>query len=778
MGVFFTTQAQNSVKPIEKKFPGSISGKIIDKTTKEPIVYANITIKENDKIITGGITSNNGIFRINNLEIRNYDVEIQFIGYKTLSKMVTLSKTNVNINLNTIYLEEDALQLKGVEVVREHSLIEQKIDRKIINVGKDLLSAGATASEILNNIPSVSVDPQTNAVSLRGNSNVRILIDGKPSSLDASQVLKQIPSASIKQIELITNPSAKYNPEGLSGFINIVLNKSSKLGFNGSVNSGVTFGKTPKINSSLDLNYREGKFNFYGNYGSNIGKNENRGLVKVTEPGEENTQNFNFANSSTSHIAKLGFDYYLSTKNTVSFYTTQNFVKENGKSTTIVDFFNPQEVDVVQLYSAKGDNHTETYNFNYKKEFAKEGRNLEFETNYTKDVNIEDAAFSFPSTNYITNRGNNTQINLDYVEPISETTKLETGLEARIENTRNYFLLNNNYNSDFKYNRNIYSAYGTLSKQWGKWSAQAGARLENYKADAFFKKVEELNTPFKDNLVTVYPSGYVSFSPSEKNTFNLSVSKRVDRPSIAQVNPIREWSTPQVDSQGNPNLLPQFTNSIELNYTKKIKIGSITSSFFYRQINSEITRVVSEDAINPEKLILSYANLDNNNAFGVEASSSLNFAKWWSANLSADVYNKKTKGVVANEFVSVNVTQFNARINNTFKPTKNLRLQLSSMYRGRDLGLQFTRQPIWKMDVGASYTLLKGSATITARCSDIFNTMHFSFEGTQPKQQRGQFNWESRTAYIGFNYRLGSGKNKALSRKERDKNETQGSSGY
>ncbi|MFV7236909.1 TonB-dependent receptor plug domain-containing protein [Flavobacterium sp. ZB4R12] len=174
--------------------------------------------------------------------------------------------------------------MEGVEVVNERSTIEQKIDRKVINVGKDLLSAGATAAEIMNNIPSVSVDPQTNAISLRGNSNVRILIDGKPTNIDASQLLQQIPSTSIKQIELITNPSAKYNPEGMSGIINIVLNKNSKIGFNGSINNGVTFGKTPKLNSSADMNYRTGKFNIYGNYGLNTGKQSNRGFINTLEP--------------------------------------------------------------------------------------------------------------------------------------------------------------------------------------------------------------------------------------------------------------------------------------------------------------------------------------------------------------------------------------------------------------------------------------------------------------------------------------------------------------
>ena len=776
-GTMVSMQAQNSVKPTLLENSGSIYGKVIDKKSSVPLAYVNIVVKEENKVITGGITADNGTFLVKNLALKNYTVEIQFIGYKTVSKAISLTTESKNINLNTISLEEDAIELKGVEVLSEKSTIVQKIDRKIINVGKDLISAGATAGEIMNNIPSVSVDPQTNAISLRGNSNVRILIDGKPTTIEASQILQQIPSASIKQIELITNPSAKYNPEGMSGIINIVLNKNSKIGFNGSINNGITFGKTPKLNSSFDMNYRTGKFNLYGNYGLNTGKQSNRGFIKTLEPGEEDFQKFTFVDNNTSHLAKVGFDFYLNDKNTISFYTTHNKYNGNGASVTAVDFLDPSKTDITQLFNNKNNNYTQSYNFDYKKQFKKEGHNIELEVNHSNDNNKEDAVFNTPATNYITNIGNNTLINLDYTNPLSETAKLELGLESRIENTRNNFLKDNAYNSDFSYDRNIYSAYATLSKQWGKWSAQAGSRFEKYDAKALFKKVNETDATFKDDLFTLYPSAFINYSPSDKNSFNLSFSRRVDRPSIGQVNPIREWSTPQIDSEGNPELFPQFTNSYELNYTRKTKIGSITSGVFYRRINDEITRTLFENPNNSSKLILSYANLNDNNAYGFEISGNLDFKKWWSANISFDAYNKKTKGIVGNEFVEVDVTTFNTRISNTFKPSKNLRLQLSGMYRGRDLGLQFERQPMWKIDLGSSYTILKGSGTISARFSDVFNSMNFAFEGSKPKRQQGQFNWESQTAYVGFNYRFGSGKNKAIQRKQRDKNETQGSGG-
>jgi len=292
---------------------GTIKGKVIDKKTNEPLPYVNIILKDNDKIVTGGVTTEDGNFAINKLAIQKYTVEIQFIGYTTVVKNIDLT-ADANQNLGTIAISEDVSELKDVEVVAERSNMVQKIDRKVINVGKDLIASGTTASEIMNNIPTVSIDPQTKEISMRGNSNVRVLIDGKPSNVSVEQLLQQIPSASIKQIELITNPSAKYNPEGMSGIINIILHKNSQDGFNGSINTGVTFGITPKTNSALNMNYRVGKVNFYTNYGFNHGINANNGYVESERTNQENRQDFNFRNKNNSHLLKLGMDYYINEK--------------------------------------------------------------------------------------------------------------------------------------------------------------------------------------------------------------------------------------------------------------------------------------------------------------------------------------------------------------------------------------------------------------------------------------------------------------------------------
>lgn len=780
---------------------GSIKGKVIDKNTNEPLPYVNIIVKDNSKIVTGGVTTEEGNFIITKLGNQKYTVEIQFIGYTTIVKNIDLT-TESNLNLGTITISEDVSELKDVEVVAERSNMVQKIDRKVINVGKDLIASGTTASEIMNNIPTVSIDPQTKEISMRGNSNVRVLIDGKPSNVSVEQLLQQIPSASIKQIELITNPSAKYNPEGMSGIINIILHKNSQDGFNGSLNTGVTFGITPKTNSALNMNYRVGKVNFYTNYGFNHGINANHGFVDSERTNQENLQNFQFKNKNNSHLLKFGMDYYINDKNTLSAYTNQSFTYGSGTGLTTIAYDDPiSNRNTTQLFGSNGNNKNQTYDMVFKHDFEKKDENLELQLNYSHTVNDENTLYdetilnpseSFERRNIVKGTTDYFQFNADYINPITENSKLELGVETRIQNSGNRFNdINPSFtsaNNSFEFGRNIYSAYANLGKQIGKWSGQLGVRLEYFDLEADFA-INETNPSFSDaqkisdDLFTAYPSAFLTYTANDKNSFNFNYSRRVDRPSIGQISPIREWTTPLMESRGNPDLVPQFTNSFEVNYTRSTKIGSITSGVFYRSISDEISRTVYNDPNNPNRNILSYANFSNNNAYGIESSGNLKFAAWWSVNVSTDVYFKTAKGTVQNantnalENAEVDVTTFNARINNSFTATKNLRFQLFAMYRGRDRGLQYDRKEMYKMDFGATYNILKGKGTITARYNDVFENMRFAFDGNIPFRQQGAFYWESQTFYVGFNYMFGGGKNRALARKQRDANETQSGGG-
>jgi hypothetical protein len=281
---------------------GTISGIVIDKLLQKPVPYAAVIVKlsEIDSTITGGITLEDGSFELKNIPEGNFTFLVQFIGYESHSQPVAISRDNRKVDLGTIELEEAAEELSGVEVVAERTTIEQRIDRKVINVGKDLTTAGATASDIMNNLPSINLDQQTGELSMRGNSNVRVMVDGKLSNVPVAQLLRQIPSTSIKSIELITNPSAKYKPEGMSGIIQIILHKNANNGFNGNINTGLTVGQEAKFNSSLDLNYRNGGINLYGNAGTNIGKWVNDGFIFRSE--ERLNQDFDFFNNNKSYL--------------------------------------------------------------------------------------------------------------------------------------------------------------------------------------------------------------------------------------------------------------------------------------------------------------------------------------------------------------------------------------------------------------------------------------------------------------------------------------------
>ena len=278
---------------------GSISGKVYDSTLNEPLPYVNIVIKNSKgEIVTGSITLEDGTLKITKIPEGKITVTIQYIGYKSVVKELTIDRKNRKVDFGNIMLEEEAAALDEVTVIAEVSTIQQRVDRKVITIGKDLAASG-TASDIMVGIPTVSIDPQSGDISMRGNSNVRVMVDGKLSNIPTEQLLKQIPSASIKSIELITNPSAKYNPEGMSGIINIVLHKNTMIGFNGSTSVGLRYEKEPKFNSSLNMNYRNGKFNLFGNYSNNISNNANWGWIDRIE--QNTLQTVEILNERKSH---------------------------------------------------------------------------------------------------------------------------------------------------------------------------------------------------------------------------------------------------------------------------------------------------------------------------------------------------------------------------------------------------------------------------------------------------------------------------------------------
>lgn len=821
--------------PVIEKL-GKLTGKVIDKNLNEPIPYVTIAIKDgNGNIITGGVTDENGNFTIQDIPEGKNVVTIQYIGYKTFSAEIVINRKDRNVDLGNIYLEEDVEALDEVTITAERSTIQQKIDRKVITVGKDLTTSGPTASDIMNNLPTVNVDQQTGEISMRGNQNVRVMVDGKLSNVPVAQLLKQIPSASIKQIELITNPSAKYNPEGMSGIINIILHKNVSIGFNGNANVGFSYEKEPKFTSNTDFNYRNGKLNFFGNWGHNTSTNVNYGNIYRVE---ENSEQFiDMLDRSQSNLFKAGIDFYLNDKNTISVFTNQNLYDGSTHGLVDIKYYENMSLDQLQDFTMDQENISSQYNFDYKLDFEKEGHNLELEADYNEYSNDEDAVFLFTGSSFgndyvdvVGTDRDQTTINLDYVNPISESIKLELGAEARLFNSFinrtttqevvNPFDIQGPFidgpSTNFDYKRDIYSGYFTLGKTWEKFSFQGGIRAEQvnlnadtqetYGAGVVTDDLTFINTDpevevttdgdvvykkFKNDYFEIYPSAFFTYTPSEKNMFQASYSRRVDRPGLDQINPIREWSTPLISSFGKTSLLPQFTNSMEVNYTRNLKSGSVTGGVFYRLIEDEINRALFIDRTDLNKVILTHDNFDNTSAYGIELSSNYRPTKWWSFNASFDFYSQTQKGIAERLTVQENPTvddiivetyevdnvAYNFRMFNNFKVTENLSFSAFGFYRGKARTLQFSIDPMYFVNIGARYNLWEGRGTFSINYNDIFNTMQFAFEGELPYQQTGAFNWESNTINVNLSYRFGGGKYRAKSRKRRDDNEKDGGGG-
>lgn len=807
--LLFLSPFQHTMAQSEK---GTINGQVIDSNLGEPLAYVNVIIKTiSGKFISGEYTNEEGYFEIENINENTFIISVQYIGYTTLEKKVVINKDAKITDLGILNLEQNNTTLDEITIIAETSSIQQKADRKVITIGKDLATSG-TASELMVGIPSVNVDVQTGDISLRGNSNVQIMVDGKLSNIPTAQLLKQIPSTAIKSIELITNPSAKYNPEGMSGLINIVLYKNTMLGFNSSISTGISHEKSTKTNNSLINNYRNGKINIFANYSNNISKNINNGIVQ--RPANNSEQLFEFTDKSKNNLVKFGLDYYINNNQIISVFTNQNkSVLENSGVTNAI-YTNNALFNQTQLWTNNGDDSTSQYNLDYKINFNDDGHNLELEIDHNNYSGSSVANFLFPvgaTTDYIdfnkTNR-KRTTLNIDYANSVSENSKLELGLQANIfKSLIVYESTGFSFNSagvnaatpniNFDYIRDIYSIYGNYNTNINKWSYQLGLRVENVDVIATAVQTNATNTnsknTFTNSYFELYPSAYITYKFSEKSAFQLNYSRRVDRPGIGQINPIKEWSTPLVSSYGNSNLIPQFTNSLEFNYTRSLENGSVTFGTFFRGISDEINRALFIDRsdVNSGRLIFTHDNFDNSSAYGVELSSSYKPYNWWRLNGSFDLYSQILKGIaeklsapletatindIITETNSVDNIAWNFRLYNNFKINEKITFTAFGFYQGRNSNLQYDVKPMFYVNIGSRISFAKGKGSVSLNYNDIFNTMKFRFKGTKPYVQEGEFNWESNTVYLGINYRFGSTQFSAKSRKKRANDEKEGTS--
>lgn len=772
----------------QKPKTGSVIGTVMDDHLKVPLPFVTVflTSNENEDPITGHITNEDGYFHLKKVPYGAYVINVQFVGFKNYSKEVIIDSGEPNVDLGRIPMKDDVAVLRAVEVTAERSTIEQKVDRKVINIGKDLSTVGPTAADLMINLPSIDVDQDGN-LSMRGNDNVIVLVDGKPTNQSAPQLLQQIPSGSIKAIELITNPSAKFIPEGMSGIINIVLHRNTNSGFNGKLNSGLTLGNKLRYNTATDLNYRTEKINYYFNYALTDAPMPTWG--EIFRPEEPSEEDWYALNDRVTHLFKGGIDLDLTDQTVLSAYSIQNIFVNAGDRATDILFPQVNGLDFGQAYQTDVNNYSANYNLDLRHLFS-ESSSVELEVDHGVFNREELADFQFygsvqevdVATELITNDRHNTTVNLDFERNFGQSNKLEVGLEARIQQIDNrYDTSNPNFvSSSYMLDRDIYAGYFNYRHNFGKWSYQIGARLERFDQSSDFAPENEATEQHNDFIQSIYPSLFINFVPdpnSQKHAFNLSVSRRVDRPNLQQLNPMRAWSSARVTNIGNPSLTPQFTNSIELNYTRQLNSGSLTSGLFVRKIFDEITRFGFNDPDNSGGILFSYDNYQDNMAYGVELSGNYQITSIWSFNASFDLYSQTQRGVAQDEFRQVQNVIYNFRNNHSVKLSERLTLQMMGLFRGGNTNLQYKTLSFYFLNIGARYQLFDGNGNLSVSFNDIFHTQRFAFRGG-PIVQEGTFNWDSRTLFIGYTHKLGRGKKQSPKRKERDSNEKKSVGGF
>ncbi|WP_422860111.1 TonB-dependent receptor domain-containing protein [Flagellimonas sp. S174] len=757
---------------------GSILGSVADNADNQPLAYASVVLKnESGTVLSGTITDGKGGFQFTELAAGTYLLEIEFIGYSTQQIPVGL-KAQQKVKLPTIVLSENAEVLEGVTITGEKSTVEQRLDRKVVNVGNDLISQGPSAIDLMNNLPSVNIGSDGN-ISFRGSDNVRILIDGKLSNLEnPADVLQQIPSNSIKKIELITNPSAKYNPDGLNGIINIVLKKTAQEGWNMAFGANSIIAQRERYNSNVSLNFKPNKTNYYFEYSNGFGDQITDGLLNRFDLNSNQiTRNIN---NRESHFIKLGTDFYPSGKTILSVFTTQNLYNAafDGQKDVVFEE-NPESNFSLDDFLTR-DNHTQNYNTNYKWLFDGESHFIEIEANYNlfnSDL-INDFDFSGNTTvpSYVENVEDNRSVltfNLDYSIPLNDKSKLEIGGEGRINRIENEYTSTNVLleNSNFQYNRDIFSSYFIYNRSLGKFKLNLGARFEQYQVSTQFDQELSGQEDFDQKLFNIFPSFFLSYQTSEESPhqYQLSYGRRIERPSFRQVNPIRSTTTPQILATGNIELLPQFSNTVEANYLYRFNKGSISSGVFYRYIQDEINRIGIFDQEDPNLLRLSYDNFDSNNAYGIEIGGNIRLTDWWRTNINLELYHRQQRGFIEDEQVEVQNTLTNIKWTQNYRLGQKVSASVFAFYSGPQEILQYELKPNYYVNAGLRYSFANGNGSINLNANDILGTRRFAFRTFRTVFQAGEFLRDTQQIFLGLSYRMG-GKLSSRSRKKRNNN--------
>jgi len=715
----------------------TVTGKVIDNTTQQALEYATVTILDTNtnKVLEGGITNEKGDF---SLEVAKgvYTIKVEFISFKSYeSKNVSVAK---DINLGIISLEEDLEALGEVKIVAEKSTVELKLDKKVFNVGKDLLTQGGTVNDILDNVPSVSVDAG-GGISLRGNGNVRILINGKPSALVANNGLDQIPAETIEKVEVITNPSARYEAQGTAGIINIILKKNKKGGFSGSVQVGA--GDPRDFRANVNLTYKTDKINFFTNVGyrnSNFFGEEITRQV-VTNNGIANglTQFNDEKRNDDAYNIFFGGDYYINEKNTLtaSFYHT--LLKNTDETRLNYSYLDAN--GAVDSTISRIENYKEPQNFNrlemnYVKTFDKEGQKLEMDVQYDfwnddEQERIRQQRTAPATTEFTTINSDDVESSKDFlfqanfVSPLTETSRLETGLRTEIRRITSDYTVHIDdvvvptLDNELDYSERIYAAYAQYGNKIGKFSYLLGLRVEY--SDIGIDDEKRLFNDDKD-YTNLFPTAHFTYEVADRTDIQLSYSRRINRPAFWHLNPFGGLTDFRNLFTGNPDLDPMYTNAFEAAFLKRWGKFTINPSVYYQHTTDFFNFVTNQT--DDGNFVTFPVNLDTEDRFGLEVVMTYNPFKWWRLSGEFNFFQYDQKGDFEGQNFDTKDEAWFTRINSRMRFKKGLSMQASFNYTGRNQNGQTLQKAQYFADFAISKDIFGDKGAITLNVRNIFDS--------------------------------------------------------
>jgi outer membrane receptor protein involved in Fe transport len=768
--LYITTQA--SVSPANPLAKGIIKGKVIETSGNTPVEYATVTLfnAKDSAIVNGVITNSSGVFEFKSVEIGEYNIMVRFMGFrKVFVSGISISEKNLITDVGTVNLRAESTSLDAVEVVGQAPLVEYKIDRKVVNVDQQLQAQGGTAVDVLERVPSIQTDLDGN-VALRGSTNFLVLIDGKPSILTGSDALQQIPASTIDKIEIITNPSAKYDPDGTAGIINVITKKNSLKGLSGIVN--LSAGTSPDYTGSFLLNYRTKKTSI--SFGMDLGSREMTGYrngyresylpdsaTQLIDTTYLQTKNTNTGNRQ-SMTFKAGIDYSISEKNTLTAEGNYRYFEMSRDGQTKNQDWSSLDINPVNyLTSDKTKSQHPTYQVTLRDthKFNKDDNELSFSLTYDQgdDKGDEKTIQYLTDEQWLDTMGilynyktNTTEFerewdgDADFQYTFADKSKLEAGFQLRMElNDMDYKYFNYIPDSNFvdpsnryKFFNNVYALYGTYAREFNKLGLKAGLRAE-YTDRNLHQVTDKKDYPYQK--FDLYPSIYLTYYLPYNQQVQLSYSKRVNRPHGEMLNPYVYFSDAFNSFSGNPYLEPEFAHSMELNYQKYFGYSFLTVETYYRLTKNKMTRVQS---LNDQGVMnITMENINNDRSLGVEMNGNIQVASWFTINPIATIYDYKLNQDTDSVNGSRSSTNWNASIEFAANLKTGTKMRLNGNYEGPSVTVDGTRKGTFYVGFSARQDFFKRNLSVTLNIRDVFDSRRMKSTSSAYNYYSTSENW-------------------------------------